>query len=117
MNSTSDIIDELDVIKNNINVINNKLKKTIDDILQRNIQNIEDVLDSKVINIYARPWSKLEHKLKLKKIDEYFFNTEICTYGDEDKKFAIRYSNDKKKVSLDYDVSLCEITKLQLIRH
>ena len=115
MNSTSDIIDELDGIKNNINITNNKPNKTIDDILQRNIQNIENILDSKVINIYARPWSKLEHKLKLKKIEEYFSNTEICTYSEEDKKFTIRHSSDKKKVSIDYDIALCEITKLQLI--
>ena len=58
MNSTSDIIDELDGIKNNIcKKVNQSI--TIEDILQKNIQN-GSVLDSKVINIYAR------HQINLK---------------------------------------------------
>ena len=65
MNSTSDIIDELDGIKNNICKKEVNQSITIEDILQKNIQNIESVLDSKVINIYARRRNKLENKLKI----------------------------------------------------
>ena len=42
MNSTSDIIDELDGIKNNICKKEVKQSKTIEDILQKNIDNAKD---------------------------------------------------------------------------
>ena len=45
---------------------------TVDFIINRNINNLEDYLNTKVINIYQRPWNKLELKLKLRKIEEYF---------------------------------------------
>ena len=64
MNSTSDIVDELNLIKNTSNSTTTKKgPKTIDDIIESNIKDIENVLDSRVVNIYARPWNKLEPKL------------------------------------------------------
>ena len=114
MNSTSDIVDELGDIKNSIN-FKPSSPKTIDDILQQNIQNIEDILDSKVINIYARPWSKLEQKLKVKKIDEYFSKQDSSLKNDEDKIYVKKNINNKKKVSIEYDIAECEITKLIII--
>ena len=40
MNSTSDIVDELDGIKKSFNNTEIKTNKTIEDILQKNIENI-----------------------------------------------------------------------------
>jgi len=113
MNSTSDIVDELQSIKDGINTENLKQNKTIDDILQQNIENIENMLDSKVINIYARPWSKLETKLKLRKIEEYFSNNKDSDLL-ENKKFIIKYANDKKRVGVDYNIEECKINTIQI---
>ena len=111
MNSTSDIIDELDGIKNTINNQNLKQNKTIEDILQKNIENIENVLDSKVINIYARAWNKLESKLKIRKINEYY---ESHTHENSDKLLALKYYSNKKRVVVDYDVQECEIKSIRI---
>lgn len=113
MNSTSDIVDELQGIKDSINITNVKQTKTIDDILKQNIENIENIIDSKVINIYARPWSKLELKLKIRKIDEYFLNNNDDELFNQ-KKFITKYLNDKKKVVVDYSVEECKIKKIQI---
>ena len=110
MNSTSDIIDELDGIRNNMINTNKKENKTIEDILQKNIENIESVLDSKVINMYARPWNKLESKLKLKKINEYYENIN----DKSEREFVIKYLNNKKKVVVSYDIDNCVIKKIQV---
>ena len=68
---------------------------------------------SKVINLYARPWNKLEPKLKLKKINEFIKNNDDFTLNDKEKikKF---YSN-KKKVKIDYDMELCQVKTLEIL--
>tara|TARA_Y100000389_G_C17216998_1_gene391408 strand:- start:284 stop:619 length:336 start_codon:yes stop_codon:yes gene_type:complete len=108
MNSKSDIIDELNTLRNH----NTKKTKTLDDIIAKNVQNIESVIDSKVINIYARPWVRLEPKLKLKKINEYL-SLEENIFEDGVKEKILKYFNDKKKVVVKYDVELCSITNLK----
>ena len=110
MNSTSDIVDELDGIKKSFNNTEIQTNKTIEDILQKNIENIENVLDSKVINIYARPWTKLEPKLKIRKINEYY---ELNSNNSE-KVFVLKYISNKKKVVVDYDVSECSIKSIKV---
>jgi hypothetical protein len=110
MNSTSDIVDELDGIKKSFNNTEIKTNKTIEDILQKNIENIENVLDSKVINIYARSWTKLEPKLKIRKINEYY---ELNSNNSE-KVFVLKYILNKKKVVVDYDVSECSIKSIKV---
>ena len=67
--SLNDIQTELKSIKSNSPDINNTSKKTIQDILKNNVEKMEKFMDSKVINIYSRPWNKLEPKLKKKKIE------------------------------------------------
>jgi hypothetical protein len=111
MNSTSDIVDELNLIKNTSNSPKTKKgPKTIDDIIESNIKDIENVLDSRVVNIYARPWNKLEPKLKLKKINEFFnLNT-----TDIDKNFVLKYYSDKKKVKVTYNQENCIIDNIEL---
>ena len=110
--SINDIREELSSLKT-VEKTNND--KTINDILDNNIKLMEDFVNTKVINIYARPWNKLEIKLKKKKISEYFSllleNKEI----NESEHISIveklhRLIDLNKKIKLDYDVDQCCIT-------
>jgi len=107
MNSKSDIIDELNTLKTS-----NVLKtKTLDDIIEKNVKSIEQMIDSKVINIYARPWVKLEPKLKLRKINEFFTNND--EYENDTQEKIRKYYLDKKKVVVKYDVELCSVESIK----
>ena len=64
--SINDIQNELNSLKTISESTNDC--KTITDVLRNNIENIERNVDSRVINIYSRPWNKLEVRLKKKKI-------------------------------------------------
>jgi len=108
MNSKSDVIDELNSLRN----LNPVKPKTLKDIIQQNVESIESVIDSKVINIYARPWARLEPKLKLRKIKEYLSDEDNCI-NDETTKKIIKYYQDKKKVVIKYDVEECSIIELK----
>jgi hypothetical protein len=108
MNSKSDIIDELNTLRSS----NIEKSTTLDDIIQKNVRSIESVIDSKVINIYARPWVRLEPKLKLKKLNEYL-SIEDNSVDNETKEKIIKYYLDKKKVIVKYDVEECLITELK----
>lgn len=108
MNSKSDIIDELNTLKTH----NTEKPKTLDDIIEKNVKSIEEVIDSKVINIYARPWVRLEPKLKLKKINEYL-SIEDNAVDEETREKIIRYYLDKKKVVVKYDVEACFIVEMK----
>lgn len=86
--STADILDSINDLKTSNSSITNYLEidsackttneltdsktNTVEHIIKQNINKMEGYLNSKVINIYQRPWSKLETKLKLKKINEYY---------------------------------------------
>ena len=113
MNSKSDIIDELNLIKSNIPKENkkNNTVKTIDDIIESKIKSIEEVLDSKVVNMYERPWNKLEIKLKQKKIQQYFENNKT----NIDKQFVIKNLNNKKKVKVIYNHETCLIENIDIL--
>ena len=107
MNSKSDIIDELNILKSS----NVQKTKTLDDIIEKNVKSIEQMIDSKVINIYARPWVKLEPKLKLRKINEFFTNND--EYDNDIKEKIRKYYLDKKKVVIKYDVELCNVESIK----
>ena len=63
---------DIDSSTNTSNQLTNLETNTVDHIIKQNIDKMEGYLNSKVINIYKRPWSKLENKLKIKKINEYY---------------------------------------------
>lgn len=107
MNSKSDIIDEL----NNLKTSKVQKTKTLDDIIEKNVKSIEQMIDSKVINIYARPWVKLEPKLKLRKINEFLTNND--EYDNDTQEKIRKYYLDKKKVVIKYDVDLCSIESIK----
>ena len=108
MNSKSDIIDELNIIKNGLP----SQTKTIDDIVEKNVKNIESVINSYVINIYERPWNKLEPKLKLNRLKKYF-NSEENTFTDEEQNLILKYLNNKKKVEIKYNVEKSLIEEIK----
>ena len=107
--SINDIEEELNTLKQ---TPSSPPKKTIIDILDNNIRNLENFVGSKVINIYSRPWNKLEPKLKKKKLAEFIEKQE--NLNEESK---IRFNNNmiklidmNIKIKLEYDKENCEIT-------
>lgn len=107
---------------------------TVTDIVNKRINSLESYLDSKVINIYQRPWNKLEIKLKLKKLSEYYVEGPINLESSEDettskkkKKTQEAFSNftqnevkqfllttEKKRVKVDYDETYCKIASVKI---
>lgn len=112
----------------------NDSSNTVDYIINKKINNLEDYLDSKVINIYQRPWNKLELKLKLRKINEYYrdgpveIDTEFEPKKKSNKKGVEAYknfelneirnicsTNEKKRLKIDYDVDKCRILNIYVV--
>ena len=139
--SKSTIMDNLQSLSNNSDTSSKKNVEqtnqktfTVTDIVNKRINSLENYLDSKVINIYQRPWNKLEQKLKLKKLSEYYANGPLNTDSSEDesnvkkkKKTQEAFSNythnevrqflltsDKKRVKVDYDEIECKINSIQI---
>lgn len=107
---------------------------TVTDIVNKRINNLESYLDSKVINIYQRPWNKLEQKLKLKKLNEYYSDGPTSVESSDDETASKRKkkpqeafnnftqaevklllsTSDKKRVKVDYDYTICKINSIQI---
>jgi len=119
--SISDIQNELDSLKTNSNNensnndINDFNEKTM---LENKIKTFENFMDSKVTNMYARPWSKLEIKLKKKKIIEYFgilINNKTIN-AEEYKETIDKFCKDldlNRKFKVKYDIEECCITEIK----
>jgi hypothetical protein len=86
----------------------------IKSILKKNIRNLESFVEGKVINMYARPWNKLEPKLKRYKINEYLKDLLV------EKKLNLIIFNNliyqlhkeiefNRKINLTYDKEKCVI--------
>ena len=112
--SINDIQNELNLLKTKSESKNDL--KTINDVLRNNIENIEKYVDSRVINIYSRPWNKLEVRLKKKKIVEYLDMLLQSKELDKEIYDPLLHKLHKeiefnKKIKLEYDDVNCEITK------
>jgi hypothetical protein len=112
--SLNDIQTELESIKSNTIDINDNSHNTIEDILKNNVKRLEQFMDGKVINIYSRPWNKLEPKLKKKKIEEYLNSLlEIKTITlNQFNSLFYKLSRDiilNEKIKLEYDKDKCSI--------
>tara|TARA_E500000178_G_C16496331_1_gene519635 strand:+ start:235 stop:567 length:333 start_codon:yes stop_codon:yes gene_type:complete len=59
------------------------------------IQQIESFLDDKVVNMYNRPWQKLENSLKLNKIKEYLSNQEL-----DDEEYNLELNRLSKAIKM-----------------
>jgi hypothetical protein len=119
--SILDIQSELNNIKNKSNknnIINDNLQiDIINDKIETHNDKLHTFIQSKVINIYMRPWNKLEIKLKIKKIIE-FINYEIDnnSLNNDDGKIIInkltKIINNKKSLKIDYNIEECKINSL-----
>ena len=131
--SSATIIDNLNELSVTVNKqIDIDKTGTVTDIINKKINNIEDFLNTRVINIYQRPWNKLEIKLKQKKLDEYYNlgplnmeNSDEEELSKKKKKGVEAYNNyshsqlklilnssDKKKLKVDYDEEKCRINSI-----
>ena len=61
--SINDINEELNSIDTNKDIVKEE-NKSVECILNDGIKLIEDFVGTKIVNMYSRPWSKLEPKLK-----------------------------------------------------
>ena len=109
----------LNDIQTELNSINSKSPEiktnTIENLLINNVRRLEKFMDSKVINIYSRPWNKLETKLKTKKIEEYLkkeLETNTITLNTFNSLFYKLSRNImlNEKIKLVYDTEKCCIT-------
>ena len=114
--SINDVKNELNNIKTfSSNELDNELEN-IKSILKKNIRNLESFVEGKVINMYARPWNKLEPKLKRSKISEFLQDLLVGK-----KINLINYNNliyqlhkeieFNRKINLTYDKEKCVITE------
>ena len=136
--SKSQILNQLNILKNdesdqksslNCNLTNDsktsEKTNTVTDIINKKISNMETYLNSKVINIYQRPWNKLEQKLKIRKLQEYYnSDNNILDLSESKKKVAnlkdiMTFSEarsalvtSRKKFKVDYDQENCVINSI-----
>ena len=88
-------------------------------------QSIEEFIDSKRINIYSRPWNKLEIKLKKNKLLEFIEQEKIDNKINDKtleklRKILIRMLvRDKlnKASDLNYDTTECKIISIKNLQY
>ena len=123
--SVSDIQTELNTIKNETLITKSNTGNTGNTgstgITVKNtnsIENIESFINNKVANIYARSWSKLESRLKKKKIKEYLEyqlnNNSINKKVYQESLNTFNKNIDlNRKIKVDYDIDNCEIISIK----
>jgi hypothetical protein len=116
--SKSDIQDELDSIKNTLYKTNIKNEVKIINIKANSIENIETFLNNKVANIYARSWTKLESRLRKKKIKEYLdiqLENNIIDKNSYDEQIIMYNKNIElnRKFKVEYDSEKCQIISIK----
>ena len=131
--SKSQILNQLNILKNDESNHTSNISEceisektnTVTDIINKKISNMETYLNSKVINIYQRPWNKLEQKLKIRKLQEYY-NSDNNTLDLTDSKKKVANLKDvmifsearsalvtsRKKFKVDYDQEKCVINSI-----
>ena len=108
--SISDVQNELNSIKDKVDIGSNNITK----LLNNKVSKLEDYMNSKVVNIYSRPWNKLETRLKRNRMNLYL------TFLLNEKKITLNNFNSllyklnkeiefNKKITLEYDIEKCEI--------
>lgn len=115
---SSTIVNELEIIKQQTCCkIDNTSNTSNTTVGYNSLNNIEAFLNNTVINIYCRPWNKLESKLKKNKIKEYIDKEVADKNLEYDKSISIinelyKSIDFKKKIKIEYDIEKCIITKL-----
>ena len=118
--SINDVQNELTKVQNEFNKVQNEdfneeSNTDIKYILKKNISNLESFVEGKVINMYARPWNKLEPKLKRTKISEYLQEEKDKNEINLDNYNNLIYKLHKeieynRKINVTYDPEKCVIT-------
>ena len=116
--SINDVQTELNIIKTgaSVNFNSDNDSNNIKSILKKNIRNLESFVEGKVINMYARPWNKLEPKLKRTKINEYLQemlnDKEINLINFNNLIYKLHKEIEfNRKIKLTYDKEKCVITE------
>ena len=75
------------------------------------VNKLEKFLDSKIVNMYNRPWTKLENKLKIYKINEFLDKN--CEQKDKENYYDILLKALKlkqlKSANINYNYETCDI--------
>ena len=118
--SINDVQNELNNIKASSNSNDSTIESendatNIKSILKKNITNLESFVEGKVINMYARPWNKLEPKLKRTKITEFLqdelLKKEINFINFNNLSSQLHNKiNFNRKLNVTYDQEKCVIT-------
>lgn len=115
--SINDINNELSQMKSPDELKPNK--KGIEYILENNIKQIENFMDRKIVNIYSRPWNKLEPKLKKDKILQFIkLQIEKEVYSPETAnsitKTLLNEVSKNRKIKVEYDIENCVIKSIKI---
>jgi hypothetical protein len=102
-------------LENNINNLSNKnniyKSENIDNEYEYSVNKLEKFLDSKIVNMYNRPWTKLENKLKIYKINEFL--DKYCDQKDKENYYDILLKALKlkqlKSANINYNYETCDI--------
>jgi hypothetical protein len=118
--SINDVQNELNKVQTELNKVqtedfNEESNTDIKYILKKNISNLESFVEGKVINMYARPWNKLEPKLKRTKISEYLQDEidkkEINLVNFNNLIYKLHKEIEfNRKINVTYDPENCVIT-------
>lgn len=111
-------------LKNNIQPNNstNDSKNTNNDFTKKDFSlNMTEFMNTQVVNIYSRPWFKLEINLKKKKISEFLlaaklkFNISDTVYENlvKDIDYAFKMNKLNKGTHVKYDKEKTEILEIK----
>jgi len=87
-----------------------------------NTKTLEDFIDSKRINLYSRTWNKLEHKLKINKINEYVNEQTNETSNDNKLKIIkvltilVKTNKLNKSSDVSYNKDDCKIIDIKYLK-
>ena len=105
-----------DEVDNDSNINEPKKMYSVEDVMSNHINRMETFLNKQVINIYSRPWNKLELKLKIKKVEDFLLNNNNNDNDGEplDKnKIIHNLKTNNKKLKIVYDKDQCCITEIK----
>ena len=114
----------LKLLKTNIQPNNstNDSKNTNNDFTKKDFSlNMTEFMNTQVVNIYSRPWFKLEKNLKKKKINEFLlinkskFNLDDTNFKklSQDIDYAFKMNKLNKGTHVKYDKEKTEILEIK----
>jgi hypothetical protein len=106
--------ESVNVVNSNDSIVSETKSKVIE------TESFESFLNNKIVNMYARPWNKLETRLKIIKVKEYY--NRLCDEGEISKaevgekikrvEGLVKY-NRLKSSEVKYDPEDCMIIEIK----